>query len=100
MPEAGITSPNQMIDMGVATSSRRKKRRAGPSLNKLAVWVATNNKTKVRLPTPNPIKPGSVPSKKGRKDMDFNLNCWNLWWSRIEREGMDRKVLYMLQVHL
>ena len=99
MPEAGITSPNLMTDMGVATSSRKKKRRAGPSLNKLAVGAATNNKTKVRLPNPNPTLPGSVPNKKGMKDMDFNLNCWNLWWKRIEREGVNegihRKVLNM-----
>ena len=79
MLKEGSTSPNPMTDMGMTTSSRKKKRSAGPSLTKLAVGVATNNKTSEKFPTPNPTKPGSLPSKKGRKELDFNLNCWNLW---------------------
>ena len=57
MPEAGITSPVLMTDMGLATSSRKKKRRTGPSITKLAVGVATNNKNREKLPNPNPSKP-------------------------------------------
>ena len=95
MPEAGSTSPNLVTDIGVAKSSRKKKRRAGPSLTKVAVGVATKNKTREILPNPNPTKPGSLPSKKGRKELDFNLNCWNLWWKRMEREAMNLKVTTM-----
>ena len=34
--------------------------------------------------------------KKVRKELDFNLNYWNLWWKRMEREGLKEGVERMV----
>ena len=83
--EAGSTPPSLVLNMGLATSNGRKKRRAGPSMDNLALGLATNRRA---VTTPIPAIPEPGPSKRKRKEMDYNLNCWNLWWKRMEREGM------------
>ena len=94
--EAGSTQPSLSPGMGLAVSSKRKNRGVGPSLNKMALGVA-NKRQAVTTPNPNTTVPGSGPNKMKKKGMDYNLNCWNLWWKRMEREGVkegvDRKVM-------
>ena len=98
-----LECPDQtvIVERGLATSSRKSKR-AVPCLSGLTKGLAMNKKNKQAVPTPNPKTSGSVTGNmrmKKRKDTDYNLNCWNLWWKRMEREGLkemvDRKVMGM-----
>jgi hypothetical protein len=53
------------------------------------------------MPNPNPEMPGTNRKKRMKKNKNegYNLNCWSLWWRRMEREGVkkgvDRHVLSM-----
>ena len=52
-------------------------------------------------PTARPVKDNNErkKGKKSKKEMEYNLGCWSLWWQRMEREGvkemMARRVVEM-----
>ena len=90
---AGHEGGQVLIDKGVVRSSRRG-RGAGPSGVRRGVEI-------ILPPAVNPTGKRKICKKefKIRKEMDYSLGCWSLWWKRMEREGvkegMARRAKYM-----
>ena len=84
-----------LVDKGVVRSSRRG-RGAGPSGVRRVRGVEV-----ILPPAVNPTDKHKICKKevKIRKEMDYSLGCWSLWWKRMEREGvkegMARRAKYM-----
>ena len=66
-----------VVDKGLATNGVR---RAVPNLGQDRQQHQRVDRNPGTVPNPKKVR-------KVEKKGDYHLNCWNLWWQQMEREG-------------